>query len=77
MSPPSRGGKRGAVIDTGSFTEPQAARIAGVSQRTLRRWRKAGAVGYSLTPGGRIRYTAEDLHRLTVAMRVSPTLGHT
>lgn len=60
-----------------TFSEPQAARILGVGARTLRRWRKAGAVGYSLTPGGRILYTAEDLHRLRSAMRVAPTLGHT
>lgn len=58
-----------------NFTEPQAARIVGVGARTLRRWRKAGAVGYSLTPGGRILYTAEDLHRLARDMRVEPQLG--
>lgn len=65
------------MIDPGTFTEPQAARIMGVAPRTLRRWRKAGAVGYSLTPGGRILYTTEDLHRLRAAMRVPPVLGPT
>lgn len=65
------------MAEAGPFTEPQAARIVGVGQRTLRRWRKAGAVGYSLTPGGRIRYTLEDLRRLQLSMRVAPTLGHT
>lgn len=64
------------MSDPGPFTEPQAARIVGVAQRTLRRWRKAGAVGYSLTPGGRIRYTPEDLHQLQRSMRVRPKLGH-
>lgn len=47
----------------------------GVGPRTLRRWRKAGAIGYTLTPGGRIRYTMEDLHQLSLDMRVPPSLG--
>ena len=61
----------------GSFNEAQAARIIGVGARTLRRWRKAGAVGHSLTPGGRIRYSPEDLHQLQAAMCVKPILGRT
>ena len=65
------------MIDPDSFTEQQAARILGVCDRTLRRWRKKGALGYSLTPGGRIRYSSEDLRRLRAAMRVQPTLGPT
>ena len=65
------------MLDPTSFTEPQAARILSVGERTLRRWRKAGAVGYSLTPGGRVRYTPEDLFKLQVAMRVPPILGRT
>lgn len=63
--------------DPGNLTEPQAARIMGVGARTLRRWRKAGAIGYMLTPGGRILYTHEDVRRCQLAMRVTPTLGHT
>ena len=59
----------------GPFTEPQAAELLGVAARTLRRWRKAGAVGHFLTPGGRVLYAAADLERLTVSMRVEPMLG--
>jgi predicted site-specific integrase-resolvase len=60
-----------------AFTEEQAARILGVNARTLRRWRKAGAVGHYLTPGGRIRYAPEHLHRLLANMEVAPALGLT
>lgn len=63
--------------DLAAMTEPQAARSLGINPRTLARWRKAGAVGYSLTPGGRVFYVADDLHRLRLNMRVSPTLGQT
>ena len=65
------------MAEPSRFTEPQAARILGVSDRTLRRWRKRGAIGYSITPGGRILYAPEDLHRVTVSMRVEPVLGRT
>lgn len=63
------------MTDPIGLTEQQAANIIGVSPKTLRRWRQKGAVGYSLTPGGRIRYSHEDLHRLRLAMRVTPALG--
>ncbi|MEZ0495981.1 helix-turn-helix domain-containing protein [Sphingomonas sp. IW22] len=46
------------------FGEKAAARIVGVSPRTLRRWREAGKVGHYVTPGGRIRYTMEQLIEL-------------
>ena len=54
------------------FTEKEAAAQIGVTDRTLRRWRKAGAVGYLLTPGGRVRYHGEHLRRLLLDMRVDP-----
>lgn len=57
------------------LSEPQAARVLNVSSRTLRRWRKAGAIGHSLTPGGRVFYSSEDLRRLRTAMQVGPLLG--
>jgi excisionase family DNA binding protein len=57
------------------MTEPQAARVLGISDRTLRRWRGNGAIGYSLTPGGRVRYSFEDIRRLELGMRVAPSLG--
>lgn len=65
------------MLDPSTFTEPQAARVFGVSARTMRRWRTAGAVGYSLTPGGRVLYTVADLDRLRAAMHVEPMLGPT
>jgi predicted site-specific integrase-resolvase len=61
--------------DALGHSEQEAARIIGVSVRTLRRWRSKGAVGYSLTPGGRIRYTNEDLHRLRRSMTVGAEMG--
>lgn len=61
--------------EIGTLTEAQAARRLGVGARTLRRWRQQGAVGYSLTPGGRILYTQDDLRQIVQAMRVEPTLG--
>lgn len=57
------------------FTEPAAARVLGISPRTLRRWRARGAVGYSITPGRRIRYTLENLRNLERCMMVDPSLG--
>lgn len=46
------------------FDEKAAARILGVSPKTLSRWRKAGMVSYYRTPTGRIRYTTDDLLKL-------------
>lgn len=59
------------------MTEPQAAHALNVHPSTLRRWRKNGAVGFTLTPGGRIRYSIEDIRRLMQAMHVDPMLGGT
>jgi len=61
--------------DPVALTETRAAGMVGVSARTLRRWRKAGAVSYSLTPGGRIFYSAEDLIQLRSAMHVEAIVG--
>lgn len=57
------------------MTEAQAAHALSVHPSTLRRWRKNGAVGFTLTPGGRVRYSTEDIRRLVKAMHVDPTLG--
>jgi predicted site-specific integrase-resolvase len=57
------------------LTEPQFARVLGIHPNTLARWRRQGAVGYTLTPGGRIKYAPEDQARLHAAMRVNPKLG--
>lgn len=62
--------------DATGLTEPQFARVLGVHPNTLARWRKRGAVGHTLTPGGRIRYSPEDQRRLLLAMKVGPMLGH-
>lgn len=57
----------------GPFSEPQAAHMLGVSARTLSRWRLRGAIQhYSRTPGRRLFYSLEDIHRIRVSMRVSP-----
>lgn len=57
------------------MTEPQAARALNVHPDTLRRWRRRGAIGYTITPGGRVRYSAEDIRRLIRNMHVEPLLG--
>jgi predicted site-specific integrase-resolvase len=57
------------------MTEPQAAKAVGIHPSTLRRWRKNGAVGFTLTPGGRVRYSPEDIRRLVHAAHIEPTLG--
>jgi predicted site-specific integrase-resolvase len=61
--------------DALGLSEPEAARVIGVHPDTLKRWRRRGAVGFVLTPGGRIRYTTEQLHQLRAAMRVDAQLG--
>jgi DNA-binding transcriptional MerR regulator len=43
------------------YDEKAAARIIGVSPRTLRAWRKDGKVSYHRTPGGRVRYTLDQM----------------
>ena len=42
----------------------EAARIAGVSISTLRRWEKEGTITPLRTPGGQRRYTIATLKRL-------------
>lgn len=57
-------------MSTQDWTEPQAARILGVSARTLRRWRAKGEVEFMRTPGGRIRYSDDSLLDFRRKMRV-------
>jgi predicted site-specific integrase-resolvase len=52
------------------YDEKMAASIVGVTPRTLRAWRKAGAIGYHRTPGGRVRYTMDQLIDFKRASRV-------
>lgn len=63
------------MSDAMYLSEKQAASTLGVHVQTLRNWRRRGAIGHSLTPGGRIRYSTEDLRRFNSAMKVEPTLG--
>lgn len=46
------------------FGEKAAARIMGVSPRTMRRWRHAGKVDHYVTPGGGVRYSMDQLIEL-------------
>ena len=62
-------------MDTIGMSPKVAAGALGISVRTLTRWRQLGAIGGSLTPGGRWHYSSEDVRRLLLAMRVEPTLG--
>lgn len=52
------------------LTEAQVAAHVRVHPRTVRRWRMAGLVTYERTPGGRIRYTLDDLILLQSRMHV-------
>lgn len=57
------------------YDEKAASRILGVSSRTLRAWRKAGKVDHYVTPGGRIRYSTEQLVDLQRGSRVVSEAG--
>lgn len=43
------------------YDEKAAARILGVAPRTLRAWRTDGKVAHYRTPGGRVRYSLDQL----------------
>lgn len=58
------------MADGLDHSEAQAARILGVSARTLQRWRLAGRIGHYRTPGGRIRYSVEQLVAFRASCRV-------
>lgn len=60
----------GAACGAKLLAEPQAAVAFGVSARTLRRWRAAGAVPHLRTPGGRIFYVQADVDACLATMRV-------
>jgi DNA-binding transcriptional MerR regulator len=53
------------------LSEPQAARILQLSQRTLQRYRSRGLIGFLRTPGGRIRYSVDQLTEFKTRCRVS------
>lgn len=48
------------MADARPLTEPEAARVLGVSRRQLQRWRYQGRIGF-LRYGRLIRYRLEDL----------------
>jgi excisionase family DNA binding protein len=53
--------------------EKTAARILGVTARTLRRWRVGGQIAYYRLPGGHIRYSADQLIDFKNSCRVAAT----
>jgi excisionase family DNA binding protein len=55
------------------YDEKAAARILNVAPRTLRRWRIDGKVSHHRTPGGRVRYSTDQLLELQLAGRVAAT----
>lgn len=59
-----------AVSGIFDFDEKAAARIVGVTTRTMRSWRKAKKVSFYRTPGGRIRYTVDQLTDLQRRCRI-------
>jgi DNA-binding transcriptional MerR regulator len=48
------------------LNEPQAAGLLGCSASTLRRYRRAGLIGYNRTPGGRVSYSMAQLAEFKV-----------
>lgn len=50
--------------------EKQAARILGVSTRTMKAYRAACKITYFRLPGGRIRYSTEQLAEFVQSRRV-------
>jgi len=58
------------MFEISSFTEPQAARILGVSTKTLMRWRKRGLISFHRSPGGRVSYSADQLASFRASCRV-------
>ncbi|WP_367305067.1 helix-turn-helix domain-containing protein [Sphingomonas tagetis] len=52
------------------WSEEQAAQQLRVHARTLRRWRQGGKVPFCRTPGGRVRYTFEQLVQIGAEMQV-------
>jgi DNA-binding transcriptional MerR regulator len=57
------------------YDEKAAARILGIAPRTLRAWRVGGKVSHHRTPGGRVRYTMDDLLELQRRSRVHVTFS--
>lgn len=51
----------------------EAARIAGVSISTLRRWESEGRISPERTLGGQRRYLRAELHELTLDPRPTET----
>lgn len=60
------------MTDLHEFTEGQAARMLGVSAVTLRRWRGLGVIGHHRMPGGRIRYSLDQIANFRSRCRVDP-----
>lgn len=50
--------------------EKQAARILGVSTRTMKAYRAKNQIGFYRLPGGRIRYATEQLTEFVRSTRV-------
>lgn len=52
------------------FDERGAAKLLDVGERTLRRWRGAGKVPFTRTPGGRIRYMLTQIVEIRASMLI-------
>jgi predicted site-specific integrase-resolvase len=51
--------------------EKSAARILGVSTKTLAGYRKSGLIAHYRLPGGRVRYSTEQLAEFVASTRVA------
>lgn len=74
-SSPARGAclKGSSVSDLFDYDEKQAARILGVSTRTMKAYRAGAHIGFYRLPGklGRIRYSTEQLAEFVRSRRVA------
>lgn len=55
------------MSDSELLSPAEAARLLGVTTKTLGRWVHIGKITAVVTPGGHRRYRREDVERLAVA----------
>lgn len=60
------------------FDEKSAARVLKIAPRTLRRYRTDGKISFHRLPGGRVRYSLDQLvdFRSSCRVEASSTAGH-
>lgn len=68
------GNSRAPVPDDRAYlTTGEAARILGVSPKTVSRWAAAGRIPHVVTPGGHRRFSPEAIRGVAPSMEMGPT----